>query len=59
MKDWVRIAEGLGLEIPEAELERAASSLGRVEALFRPLLEKIPFEAEPAFLVMHEPEEGE
>ncbi len=59
MKDWVRLAEGLGLEIPEADLERAARSLERVEAAFRPLLEKIPFETEPAFVVVHEPEEAE
>ena len=59
MKDWARIAEGLGLEIPPPDLERAARSLERVEERFRPLIEKIPFETEPAYLMILEPEKSE
>ncbi len=58
MKDWVRIAEGLGLEIPPPDLERAAQSLARVEAVFQPLIDRIPLETEPAFVVVREPEES-
>ena len=48
MKDWKQIAAGYGLEIPEADVARAAAALDGLEAAFRPLARAIPESVEPA-----------
>jgi hypothetical protein len=48
MKNWKQIAAGHGLDIPEADLERAAPVLDALEASFRPLAAAIPESVEPA-----------
>lgn len=48
MKDWKQIAAGYGLDIPEADVERAVPVLDALEAVFRPLVAAIPESVEPA-----------
>ncbi|HWB99908.1 MAG TPA: hypothetical protein VG672_24540 [Bryobacteraceae bacterium] len=50
MKDWKQIASGIGLDIPEADLTRIASTLDGLEAAFRPLTREIPSSVEPAVI---------
>lgn len=57
MKDWNLLASALEPHIPEADLERAKASLDAVETAFRPLTRTIPFETEPAFVLLRLPEE--
>jgi hypothetical protein len=52
MKDWKRMAETAGLEIPD--VERLAPSLDALEAVFRPLVEAIPHDAEPPLVFLPE-----
>ena len=52
MKDWKKIAEGNGLDIPA--LERIIASLDGLEAAFRPLVDTIPHDVEPA-IIFHVP----
>jgi len=59
MKDWQKIAEAYGLNIPEAELERIAPALDAMEAAFRALAKKIPDDVEPAITFRVYPELGE
>ncbi len=56
MKDWKKIASGNGLGIPEADIDRIAPALDRLEAAFRPLTTDIPASIEPA--VTFRPEEN-
>ncbi|HXG32752.1 MAG TPA: hypothetical protein VNJ11_05260 [Bryobacteraceae bacterium] len=56
-RDWKRIAEGLQLGIPEADLDRITAVLDALEAAFRPLAASIPFELEPAVIFQCEAEE--
>ena len=57
MKDWRLVATALKLQIPEADLDRAQASLESVEAVLRPLINSIPMETEPAFVLLRLPEE--
>ena len=59
MKDWKKIAVGLGLNLPDEALDRAAASQDGVEAAFRPLVSKIPLETEPAYVSLRQPEDEE
>jgi hypothetical protein len=56
-RDWKRIAEGLQLGIPEADLDRITAVLDAMEAAFRPLVADLPFETEPAVVFQCETEE--
>ncbi len=58
-KDWKLLAQALRIEIPAGELERAAESLDKLDASFRPLLGKIPLHCEPSYVQMRSPEETE
>lgn len=51
------MAAGLGREIPDADLERITPALNTLEAAFRPLVEMLSEDVEPA--VVFHPEEGE
>jgi hypothetical protein len=46
MKQWKKLAEGAGLDIPD--IERIAPALDSLEAAFRPLVRAMPYDAEPA-----------
>ena len=48
MTDWMAIAAGRGLGIPDADLDRIVPVLEALEAAFRPLAENIPWDVEPA-----------
>lgn len=48
MTDWKALAKARGLNIPDADLERIVSPLDKLEQSFRPLIEKIPHDLEPA-----------
>jgi hypothetical protein len=48
MTDFKAIAHARGLDIPEAELERAARTLETLETAFRPLTADLPAWLEPA-----------
>jgi hypothetical protein len=54
MKDWKLIAAASGFSIPEADLERMAPVLDALEAAFRPLVQDIPPETEPAIIFLPE-----
>jgi len=47
-KDWKKIAKASGLAIPDAQLERIAKPLEALEKEFRPLVQVLPPETEPA-----------
>jgi hypothetical protein len=46
MKNWKLLAEALGLDIPD--MSRVAPPLDALEAVFRPLVNAIPHDVEPA-----------
>ncbi len=46
MKDWNKINEASGLNIPD--LGRITGALDALEAAFRPLVKTIPHDVEPA-----------
>jgi hypothetical protein len=48
MKDWKLVAEGLGLGLSAADIERITPALDALESAFRPLAGNIPHETEPA-----------
>ena len=48
MKDFKLLAAGHGLDVPEDELARVSAVLDGLEAAFRPLVQTIPLETEPA-----------
>jgi hypothetical protein len=48
VKDWTSIAKASGVEIPAADLERAAKTLDALEATFRPLVADLEVSLEPA-----------
>ena len=56
-KNWKLIAAGLNLNIPEGDLEKLKRALDGLEATFRPLVETIPHETEPAIRFQCDPEE--
>jgi hypothetical protein len=49
MKDWKKIASAYGLPIPEADLERVTAPLDSLEKSFRPLVDAMPQDLDPAF----------
>ena len=57
VKDWKLLAKSLDLQIPEAELDQLARALEGIEGSFRPLVDKIPLECEPAYILLRLPEE--
>ena len=48
MKNWKLMAEAAGLDIPD--MDRITPALDGLEAAFRPLVEKIPHDVEPALI---------
>jgi hypothetical protein len=54
--DWNAIATARGIDIPADAMKRITPSMNALEAAFRPLLAKIPFDVEPAYVLMIEPE---
>lgn len=56
-KNWRLIAAGLDLDISENNLEKLQLALDGLEAAFRPLVETIPHETEPAIKFQCDPEE--
>lgn len=59
MKDWKLLSQALGLDIPETDVERAGEALDRLEASFRPLVDKIPLPTEPAYTMSLPPEDNQ
>ncbi|MEN6535230.1 MAG: hypothetical protein ABFD60_14955 [Bryobacteraceae bacterium] len=57
MKNWKLVAEGLGLDIPDADLEGSVRTLDALCASFSPLAKEIPEDVEPAVIFSVEPEE--
>ena len=50
MKDWKKIASAYGIAIPDADIERITGPLDSLEKSFRPLVEGMPQNLDPAFL---------
>ena len=50
MTDWSAVAKARGIAIPPTELARIASTLETLEAAFRPLIEPLTPDMEPALL---------
>ena len=48
MKDWKKIASAYDLQISEDELGRITPALDSLEKSFRPLVQSIPQDLEPA-----------
>jgi hypothetical protein len=48
MKDWKKVAAAYDLAIPEGDFERITPALDSLEKSFRPLVQSLPREAEPA-----------
>ncbi len=48
MKHWKEAAKALESGIPDEQLDRIAPTLEALEAAFRPLVEAIPEDTEPA-----------
>jgi hypothetical protein len=48
MKDWRAIAKASGLDLDPAQLDRIAEPLQALEAAFRPLVNRLTPDVEPA-----------
>jgi hypothetical protein len=48
-RNWKVVAAGLDLSIPEENLEKAQSTLDSLDRAFRPLIQLLSPEMEPAF----------
>jgi hypothetical protein len=48
MKNWKLMAEAAGLDIPD--MDRITAPLDGLEAAFRPLVQSIPHDVEPALI---------
>jgi hypothetical protein len=48
VKDWKALAKAGGLEIPAEELDRITGPLTALEDAFRPLVQDLPWDLEPA-----------
>ena len=59
MKDWKKIASAYGIVIPDADFERITGPLDSLEKSFRPLVEEMPQDLNPAFLFAIPQEEVE
>jgi hypothetical protein len=55
MKNWKLMAEAAGLDIPD--MDRITAPLDGLEAAFRPLVQSIPHDVEPALIFRAGPEE--
>ena len=59
MKDWKKIASAYGFAIPDADFERITPPLDSLEKSFRPLVDAMPQNLDPAFLYAIPQEEAE
>jgi hypothetical protein len=59
MKDWKKIASANNLHIPETDFERITPPLDALEKAFRPLVQSIPAQIEPAVVFQISEEETE
>jgi hypothetical protein len=48
MKNWKQMADAAGLDIPD--MDRITPALDGLEAAFRPLVNNIPHDVEPALI---------
>lgn len=51
-KDWKSIAAQVAPDTPAESLERISPALDALDAAFRPLLDRIPFDGEPSYVQM-------
>jgi hypothetical protein len=58
MKNWKAIASGNGLNLTDEYLEKISPPLDAIEAVFRPLVARIPHEIEPAITLSEAAVEG-
>jgi hypothetical protein len=58
MKNWKAIASGNGLSLTDEYLARLTPPLDAIEAVFRPLVAKIPHEIEPSITLSEAAVEG-
>jgi hypothetical protein len=56
MKDWVNIAKAQGLVLSAREIERIAAPLAVLEETFRPLVQDLTPDLEPASTFLMEEE---
>jgi hypothetical protein len=59
MKDWKLIVKANGFDISDQEVDRFKPTLDDLEAAFRPLIQRIPLELEPAVIFRRLPEESQ
>lgn len=57
MKNWKRIAAALEPGLSDADIDRIAPTLDALETALRPLIDAIPYEAEPAVVFAPPPED--
>jgi hypothetical protein len=57
MTDWKKAAAAIAPDIPADALERSLKPLETLEGAFRPLIARIPFETEPAYVLLVPEEE--
>ena len=56
MPDWKMLAAARGLKLTDEEIARISGPLDGLEENWRPLLERVPFETEPAVIMQCTPE---
>lgn len=59
MSDWKQLARARGLDLTDDDIGRIAGSLDALEASWRSLLDKLPYDAEPAVIMQCLPAAGE
>lgn len=57
MKNWKSIAAALETGLSDADVERIAPTLDALEAVLRPAIAALPYEAEPAVVFEPPPED--
>ena len=50
MKDWKQFAAAVAPDIPPEQVDRLVATMEKLEASFRPLVEQIRIETEPAYI---------
>jgi hypothetical protein len=55
MSDWKQLAAARGLPLTDSEIERIAGPLDALEANWRSVLDRIPYETEPAVVMQCPP----
>lgn len=50
-RDWILIAKGLDLQIPEAELQKIQGPLQSLTTQLQTLVQSLPHETEPAVVL--------